>query len=488
MKRKNNYWFFLFQKEQLADWATIFVSCLVGYIFIHLCYPIPATFPDAFSYVAAAQTDQFSIYRPFGYSAFLQIVHTVSHSVHAVVIAQFILYALSVGLFILAIKRYYPIHKTWLRVTIEAIITLTPTCIYMLNALMSDALFCCLILIMLAMLLVLIYEQSWLAAGLYLAAFFGCLFVRYSAMFFPIAFIPILLLTGKPLQRIGTVALTCILFGLFYHNITENMYKTIHHRQFSTGFDGWQLANNGLHVLPFIEDGQQPDNKRLRDFHHLMQIQFKDFVVQKTDTGEVATAAFIWDREGPLKQYLFYYMQTMRVPYPTGWARLGGGLYADYGKWLIIHYPALFWKYYLGLNCKNVFYPSRLEITGHYTEVPSGQKEMETWYGLDTSQAHPARYPFYEKHLKNFLSLWELITWILFIAAFVVIIIRRKKLLASQAQRLAFSMLFVFGFVYYGTTTFASPIAIRYWMPMFAVKLAFVWILLSNASSIQQKK
>ncbi len=479
MKRKNNYWAFLFQKEQLPDWLTVIGSCLVGYIFIHLCYPIPATFPDAFSYIAAAQTDTFSIYRPFGYSAFLQLVHSLSHSVHAVVIEQFILYALSVGLFLLAVKRYYPIARTWLRIVMEAAVTLAPTCIYMLNALMSDALFCSLILIMLAMLLVLIYDHSWLAAGIYLAAFFGCLFVRYSVMFFPIAIIPILLLTGKPVQRIVTIAMTCVLFGIFHHNITENMHEAIHHSQFSTGFDGWQLANNGLHVLPYIDDDQQPKNHRVKEFHHIMQTQFKDFVTEKTDSGNVVTAAFIWNSESPLKQYLFYYMQTMRSPYPVAWARLGAGLYAEYGKWLITHYPGLFWKYYLGLNCKGVFYPTNLEMPGHYAEIPIGQKEMAEWYGLDTSQPLPARYPFYEKHLKTVLPLLELITWVLFIAAFVLIIIRRKTLLATKEQRLAFSVLFVFGFIYYGTTTFASPIAIRYWMPMFAVKLAFVWMLLS---------
>ena len=157
------------------------------------------------------------------------------------------------------------------------------------------------------------------------------------------------------------------------------MKETIHHAQFSTGFDGWQLANNGLHVLPFIEDGQQPDNKRLREFHQIMQHQFKDIITEKTDSGRIATAAFLWDKEGPLKQYLFYYMQTTRTPYPIAWARLGGGLYADYGKWLIMHYPILFWQHYLAPNCKDVFYTTRLEMAGKYTEIPIGQKEMATW-------------------------------------------------------------------------------------------------------------
>ena len=141
-----------------------------------------------------------------------------------------------------------------------------------------------------------------------------------------------------------------------------------------------------------------------------------------------------------------------------------------------------FWKHYLAPNCKDVFYTTHLEIVGRYTEIPIGQKEMATWYNIDTTQAHPANYLFYEKHLKAVLPVIELLTWLLFIGAFVIIIINRRSMLASRSRKIAFAMLFVFGFIYYGTTTFASPISIRYWMPMHALKLAFVWMLFSQWS------
>lgn len=475
--KSDNYWLFLFQKAQVIDWLTIAISAIVGYIFIRICYPTPATYSDAFSYVAAAAADQFSIYRPFGYSAFLQLVHVFSHSIQAVIVAQFVLYTLAMGLFLLALKRYYPIKQTWLRVLIEIIATLAPTCIYMLNALMSDALFCCLILIMLAMLLVVIYDNSWLAAGIYLATFFACLFVRYSAMFFPLAFIPILILAGKPILRWTTIVLTCILFAVFYQNISSNMQQVIHRKQFSTGFDGWQLASNGMHVLPYIEDEQQPDDKRLRDLHNFVHPYFDDLIIANTDSGKHVSAALIWQSHSPLKQYMYRNMQATQTPYPVAWARLGGGLYADYGKWLILHYPALFWKYYLARNIKDVFYPNTfMEMLAHYSEIPSDQKDMASWFDMNTAQPHPAKYPVYEQSFKRVLPAIELITWCLFLMAFVLIILRRKTALATRPQRLAFALLFVFGFIYYGTTTFAAPIVIRYWLPMHALKLSFLWI------------
>lgn len=122
-----------------------------------------------------------------------------------------------------------------------------------------------------------------------------------------------------------------------------------------------------------------------------------------------------------------------------------------------------------------------------FRQADHGQKEMATWYNVDTTQTHPTNYPFYEKHLKAVLPIIALLTWSLFIGAYVVvIIINRQSMLESPSQKIAFAMFFVFGFIYYETTTFASPIAIRYWMPMSAVKLAFVWMLFSKWTIIKK--
>ena len=298
-------------------------------------------------------------------------------------------------------------------------------------------------------------------------------------MFFPIAFIPILILAGKPLLRWTTVVLTCILFAVFYQNISSNMQQVIHRKQFSTGFDGWQLANNAMHVLPYIEDEQQPDDKRLRDLHNFVHPYYDDLIIANTDSGKHVIAAFIWQSHFPLKQYMYRYMQATQTPYPIAWARLGGGLYADYGKWLILSYPGLFWKYYLGPNIKDVFYPNTFkEMLAHYSEIPPDQKDIASWFEINTAQPHPARYPVYEQLLQPVLPAIELITWCLFAVAFVIILLCRKTVLTTRPQRLAFALLFVFGFIYYGTTTFAAPIVIRYWLPMHALKLAFVWMAL----------
>jgi hypothetical protein len=122
-----------------------------------------------------------------------------------------------------------------------------------------------------------------------------------------------------------------------------------------------------MHVLPFIDNEQMPDDKKVRELHEFSQGRFNELILQKTDSGRKVTAAFLWQQDLPLKRYTFYTMQKTRVSYPVAWARLGGGVFADYGKWLILHYPAAFWRHYLAPNIGSAFWTWNLEMVGHYS-------------------------------------------------------------------------------------------------------------------------
>ena len=41
-------------------------------------------------------------------------------------------------------------------------------------------------------------------------------------------------------------------------------------------------------------------------------------------------------------------------------------------------------------------------------------------------------------------------------------------------------LLFLLALVHYGSTWFATPVVLRYWIPMHAVKLIFAWIALAK--------
>jgi hypothetical protein len=473
----NSFWHFCFSKAQVWDWVLVFGICLIGYIGIRLAYPYPVTMTDSFTYLRAAIDEQFSAFRPYGFSEWLRVIHVFSTSIFSIFIVQTLLYALCCTLLILALKRYFPIRPTWLRWTISVFIVASPVAFYMLNAIMSDALFGCMMILMIAMLIVLAHEGSYSALLIYFGAFFVALFTRYSGMFFIAVLIPILFfLPHKPCRYIGIVG-TLLISLFFYQNICNNMQEITHRRQFSTGFDGWQWANNGMHVLPFVDEDKAP--KKNMQLLHEACLASRDYICQKTDSGHVASAAFLWDKQSPLKQYLFYYMQTRRVSYVEAWAKLGGGIYADYGKWLIKQHPIEFCRYYLVHNTAKVFYPDCLELVNSYSDIPADNREVQKWFGIDAEdiQQHPS-HPLYEKYINPILPALELALWIVMFGALLAMLIRWKHWSMTRSQRIVFWVILLLGFVYCGSTAFASPITIRNWFPLQAIKLAFTTVCL----------
>lgn len=473
--RQQSFWQFCFSREQLWDWIVPALLCLVGYIALRSEYPYPLITSDSLSYLYAAINDQFMAYRPFGFSEWLRIIHVISPSIYAVFISHTLLYMLCTTLLILALKRYYPIRPAWLRWVVAVLIVASPMAFFMLDAVMSDALFGCMVILMVTMLMVVFYEGSYIALLIYFAAFAVALFTRYSGMFFAIALLPVLcFLPDKRFRLVGLVG-TLLVGVIFYHNIYSNMNNNAHLPQFSTGFDGWQLANNALHIIPFIdaEAGEQPSDEEMRDLHYGICTHYRDFICEATDSGRVVTSVFMWSRKSPLKQYLAYRKQQTNASYQVVWAGLGGGLYADYGKWLIMHYPVEFFRYFLSKNIPYVFYPDFVELVGGYDPVPTDNREVPEWFGISPTEVTCSDNPIYRRYVCPVLPAIELFFWIVMAAALAVLLIRWKHWTMTRAQRLTFWLILLLGFVYCGSTAFAGPIALRYWFPLQALKLAF---------------
>ena len=487
-ERANSYFRFIFSKGQLLDWGLVTLSVIIGCLLVTRTYPYPGTTSDSFSYVFSAQTAMFTHFRPYGYSFFLRLVHLFSDSIYSVIVSQALIYIVSLGLLLLAVKKYWPPRKEWTFKVFEAVVALSPAAIFMLDTILSDTLQCALVFVMVAMLIVMIKDESWVAMVIYLAALFASFNTRYSSIFFPIAFIPILAVKGKPLMRVVSVALTLAVIVLYHEQRTRNMYDLVLQRQFSTGFEGWQLANNGIHVIPFLmdlDDPKEPPEGPVRDLHRFV-IGYErtyDFIAKRTDDGTDASAYFIWDNESPLKQYLFRQMGDDN--YALSWIRLGSGVLRDYGKWLILNYPGLFIKHYLLPNSKQVFFTTKLETICNYENIPAGKKELVDWFDIPKNQEFTPRGDAFGKVFRPILPWIELLTWIALIGSIVFIFMDKKWKSVPRDSKVILWLLFLFGVVYYGSTTFASPAALRYWMPMHAVKLVFVWIAVTESLRIR---
>lgn len=474
---------YLFRREQLADWLLIAACTLVGCLVIKWFYPWPALVNDSYDYLSMALRRHFVPVRPFGYSVFLNLVGIFSHAPGSILIVQGGLYAVSAGLFLLAVKKYWPPRRRWTFMVLEAMVVLSPAAMYMLNAVLSDALFCSLVFILLAMAIVMVKEQSWIALGIYLAAFYAALFVRHSAEFFPIAFIPVFLACGKPLMRILSSVLTLVVLVIFFLQMRSLMYETQGYRQVSTGFEGWQLANNAIHVLPHVDtltNDQLPDNEETVFIHKYLWGRFDDYIDRATGGGKHVSADFMWDPAGPLRQTFNYCTQVYDMPPMKIWVNLGTHSLKDYGIWLMKKYPREFIKYYLWPNAKSAFYPYTPEAVYTYIDSHPGDVNAVRWFGIDKDFSMKPRSDRLSNLVQPMLSWIELFTWLVLLAGGLIFLVSGRD--APRDGRMALLLFFLFGLIYYGTTVFASPVALRYWMPMHAVKLSFAWMAVQMSS------
>lgn len=482
--KKDSYFSFIFRKGQALDWLVIFAAVALGCFCVTRTYPYPRVMSDSYGYIWAAMKDQFTYLRPFGYSSYLQLLHHVSASVFSVIVSQALMYALSLGLLTLAVKKYWLPRNVWIFRAFEALVALSPAAIFMLNTILSDTMQCCLVFVLIAMMLVMIHEKSWTAVIIYALALFASFHTRYTSVFFPIAFIPVLAVKGKAIMRVSSIVLTIAAFMVFHEQRTRNMTKLVLQRQYSTGFEGWQLANNAIHVIPFFdksEDPKTPKEKRVRELHQFV-VRYEmanNKILDKTENGTKATAAFIWDYDSPLKQHMVRVMGEKK--YAVMWVNLGSGVFKEYGKWLITHYPWLFVKYYLWPNSRQVFFTTHNEVVCGYEEIPVGKSEIVEWFDLPVNKDLSSRGEAFGKFFRPLFPWIELFTWLVFLASAAVLFLVGKPKTMSRETRLSLWVLFLFGLIYYGTVTFASPISLRYWMPMHAVKLVFAWIAVTGS-------
>ena len=471
-----SYWRFLICKQQLWDWLLVLLCTAAGCALILAFYPYPEIARDSYDYLGMAAEHRFWPIRPFGYPMFLGLVHLFSKNIYSIVASQAFLYAISLGGFLLAVKKYWPPRCRWHFLLLVALAILSPAALYMLNSIFSDALFCCLVFVMLTMGIVMVKEHSWAALVVYLLTFYVALFVRHSAEFFPLAFIPVFAIHGKAVMRILSIGLTVAVLAVFCLQMRSLMYKSTGYKQVSTGFGGWQLANNAIHMLPYIyplAEKELPQDEDVALMHQYLYGRFDAYIVHATENGTKASSDFMWDDNAPLRQMLQYFIKGYDIPFITAWVDVGTHAFKDYALWLIKQHPREFVWYYLWPNIKDAFFPLYPEAVFTYMDVSAGRKEITNWFDFPEDKPMPPRRDI-ASYVHPVLPWIELLTWLVFLAGAAVWFFREQK--PSRETSLVLLLLLLFGFIYYGTTVFASPIALRYWMPMHAVKLLFAWI------------
>ncbi|MDR0748195.1 MAG: hypothetical protein LBF62_01325 [Tannerellaceae bacterium] len=476
---------FLFHKAQRTDWLIIAGICLAAYIILKICYPYPAAvYGDSAAYVKHAMEDRFTHLRPFGYSYFLQRVYAVSASIHAVVIVQLLLYCISTASLAFTIKYFFPPVRKVVWYVLLVFLVFSPSAFFLANSFMSDVLFSALVYCMLAAFIFIVKKKSWIAAIAFCLSLFFSLHVRYSAMIFPFIFIPLLLMFRKKVCR-ATVILVSLLLVVFYNQIKSNMKEVSGLNQFSTGFDGCQLANNAMHILPYIKlPPQSIKDPQMRDLHEF-SMRYVDEIAKRTNDGRNVTAGFLWEEQLPLKKYLLIAHKQLDQPYGLLFIQFGSTLFKKYGQYLILHYPLEFMRYYYLPNMVDMFYVRHIGLIKKYTPIEA--EEIVQWYHLENKDVS-CRYDPYGNFLAKSISPSGVLVWIIIAGVSVYAIINRKRITFGREEKVVFWGLFTFGSLFYASTIFASPIELRYWLPMKAIQFSYMYILLNKLMAYKLNK
>jgi hypothetical protein len=451
--------------------------CLAGYLVVKSGYPYPIAMSDSGGYVQAAITDMFSFYRPFGYSVLLQFIHAVSSSLHAIFVMQMLLYFIAVSFFAFTIKYFFTPANKIVWYSLLFFFVFSPMAFILANSIMSDLLFGAMIYIMLASFVFIMKKRNWIALVIFLLSLFCSLYIRYSAIIFPFIFI-VCFFWVKGKIRWVSMAGAIIVTVLFYNQMKTLMKETTGFDQFSTGFDGWQLANNALHILPYIDlDSQKISDRKVRELHQF-SLPYKDTISKVANQGTTLIISFLWDPGFPLKKFLYQEMQRQQRSYAHLWIQLGSTLYKDYGQYLILRYPWKFMRYYYYPNVKHVFFLYNPGIIFYETSIAT--KEACEWYKIEEPQNLTCKNPFYKGIAWKYMQIFWSVRWIFILGLSVWAILWRKRIKYNKADKIVFWSLFIFGAIYFASTVFASPIEDRYWFPTECILFSFCYILFNK--------
>ena len=445
--------------------VSVAVMALIWIIF-KLLYPFIDICIDSYTYLVVARYHETISLRPIGYSIFLQLIHSITNSDTVVATIQYFLFqAASLSLFF-TIRRFYK-PGLWLERLLLAFIVLNPFVLYLCNSLMSDALFAALTLFWLTTLIRLIWKPTWSLLCWQLVLLFMAFNVRYSAMFYPIIAIVAFLMVKKRRWFKVTGVVTTVVMILSVRAYIKHITFELTGVPNFTAFTGWQLANNAMHVYPWVPvDTTGFPTPESREVARYTWRYFENPYKPLQESALKATVGYMWFDLSPLRKYR---LDWSRVHSPadttqylgmTDWNRLSP-IFSDYGKTVITKHPLAFAWHYLWPSAKGFFLPD-LDIFKIYNE---GKKELlpiaQEWFGLPDKKVRVCSFTAEAKILAPipwlylFLNLAYLVASTLFFS--------NRNLCRSYPQ-LSSSAFLVFLYIAANTafTIYASPSVLRY--------------------------
>ncbi|MFT4061418.1 MAG: glycosyltransferase family 39 protein [Edaphocola sp.] len=455
------------------------------------CIPQPDFFSDSHSYILAACKDLEVYYRPSGYVHFLQFVHDISISDTWLVFVQYILITLS-GLFLyFTISFLLGIKRKWVAASMVILAVCNPLYLVLANQVASDSTFTAFSLLWVSCIVWIVKKGNWWSAIIQVLCLWLCFQTRYNAMLY-IAVLAIALLLARQ-QKVWYRALVVLVSVLVIWGSYAATKKEIEEETGAAVFEGlgsWMLADIALIIYPHC-DNKDPDTENEPEINKLNQfvVTYKDSIsaeskdiIAKNDLHWV----YLWDKQSPLKRYLFNYVQEYKFPYLASWYRVAP-TYKAWAEAIILQNPKAYFAHYLVPNTKLFFMPLKYEMTSYLdngiTDVP---KETQEWFGWGNN-----RLTWRYRDIQSTITAMSLPLYIIAMAVSLIICI---IYIGLDKKRNVFSL---FDNVFFTYAAFwaisavfnvvAGPIVLRYQIALFAISLLFDFYFIDRLLCLKPK-
>lgn len=335
------------------------VAIFIQFLLFKYFYPFPNFMPpDSNCYLEAAARHQVINIWPIGYSWFLRSLPFLTRNSTSLVWLQYFVLQISLLYFLFSIRYLLALSK-WLFRILLILCVFNPLMPHIANFVSSDALFASLSLVWFTQLLWILYYPKIYILILHALVLLFVFTVRYSALYYPIITIAIVIfdshlrLTGKAIT-IGTITVLLSAFILFTQNA---YYKETGTKQFAA-FGGWQIAANALYGYAHVKlDSPSIVPQKFQHLHRLVNEHMQyihsipSFLRPDRDVG----IYYQWDFNSPLVMYMNEQKKD-EPDYFVRWARVAP-LYSSYGRYLIVRHPVSFAKNYVVPNFIKYYTP-----------------------------------------------------------------------------------------------------------------------------------
>lgn len=465
-------------RETKTDNLLIAVLVLCQFLIFKVFYPFPDFFSDSYSYIYAASAHLNANIWPIGYSRFLFVFHSMTHSATALNLFQYLFFELSALHFYRTFLFLFPTSRNT-RIILRFFLFFNPLNLYLANFVSSDALFAALSLLWLTELIWIIYRPNWYHLFVISITCFIAFTFRYNAMYYPLIAVPaFLIVKHNRWFRLAGVFLgpaLIIPFILFSSNAARKMSGT---PQFPPILGGWQWGNNALYMREYIEeDSNKFPSPQTAELDRMARQYYRNVPPQERELSAYVGNFFIRDWNAPLKVYMIkHFKDSDEYSALAAWAK-AAPIFKQYGQYLIKRHPIPFFRYYILINTKNYFLPplEKLELYNLGEDYMWGSAAR--WFDYPSRRVNAvsktfqgyllAAYPAFFLLLNLFFG-WNLFTFI------------RRKGFQRAERKFTYAISIISGLVLVNAafSIFANIIVFRYQVFPMITLLAIVWLLI----------